>query len=107
MKKGTSMRIIAEVTEVSGGPFVLSDLELGELRDDEVLVDVNAAGICQTELICRDQWIPVPLPGVLGHEGAGVVRAVGAAVTKIHVGERVAADTQAGRTLKPVLRMSS
>jgi aryl-alcohol dehydrogenase len=81
--------ITAAVTEEQGGPFVLSQLELGELRDDEVLVDVSAAGICHTDLICRDQWIPVPLPAVLGHEGAGVVRAVGAAVTKIHVGERV------------------
>jgi aryl-alcohol dehydrogenase len=83
------MKITAAVTEVQGGPFVLSELELGELRNDEVLVDISAAGICHTDLICRDQWIPVPLPAVLGHEGAGVVRAVGAAVTKIHVGERV------------------
>jgi aryl-alcohol dehydrogenase len=83
------MKITAAVTETKGAPFVLGELELGELRDDEVLVDVAAAGICHTDLICRDQWIPVPLPAVLGHEGAGIVRAVGSAVTKVHVGERV------------------
>jgi aryl-alcohol dehydrogenase len=83
------MKITAAITEAVGGPFVLGELELGELRADEVLVDVSAAGICHTDLICRDQWIPVPLPAVLGHEGAGVVRAVGAAVEKVHVGERV------------------
>ena len=83
------MRITAAVTEAQGAPFVLSELELEEPRDDEVLVAVSAAGICHTDLICRDQWLPVPLPAVLGHEGAGVVRSVGAAVTKVHVGERV------------------
>jgi aryl-alcohol dehydrogenase len=83
------MTATAAVTEHEGGEFVLSDVEIGELRDDEVLIDVSAAGICHTDLICRDQWIPVPLPAVLGHEGAGVVKAVGAAVTQIHVGERV------------------
>ncbi len=83
------MRITAAVTEQRGAPFVLQQLELGELRADEVLVDVAAAGICHTDLICRDQWIAVPLPAVLGHEGAGVVRAVGAGVSKVFVGERV------------------
>jgi aryl-alcohol dehydrogenase len=83
------MRITAAVTETVGGPFVLGELEVGELRADEVLVDISAAGICHTDLICRDGWIPVPLPAVLGHEGAGVVRAVGAAVSKVAVGERV------------------
>jgi aryl-alcohol dehydrogenase len=83
------VRITAAVTEARGGPFVLSELELGELRDDELLVEISAAGICHTDLICRDQWIPVPLPAVLGHEGAGVVRAVGPAVSRVTVGERV------------------
>ena len=83
------MKITAAITEAKGAPFVLGELELGELRDDEVLVDISAAGVCHTDLICRDQWIPVPLPAVLGHEGAGVVRAVGSAVEKVAVGERV------------------
>ena len=67
----------------------LQELELGELRPDEILVAVAAAGICHTDLICRDQWYPVPLPAVLGHEGAGVVQAVGSAVTKVAPGDRV------------------
>ncbi|HXR14492.1 MAG TPA: NAD(P)-dependent alcohol dehydrogenase, partial [Solirubrobacteraceae bacterium] len=83
------MKIKAAVTRVKGGPFELEELELGELRDDEVLVNVSASGICHTDLICRDQWLPVPLPAVLGHEGAGVVRAIGSSVTKVAVGERV------------------
>lgn len=83
------MKITAAVTAQQGGPFTLEELELGELRDDEVLVAVSACGICHTDLICRDQWLPVPLPAVLGHEGAGVVSAIGSAVTKVAVGDRV------------------
>jgi aryl-alcohol dehydrogenase len=83
------VKITAAVTAQQGGPFTLEELELGELRDDEVLVAVSACGICHTDLICRDQWLPVPLPAVLGHEGAGVVSAIGSAVTKVAVGDRV------------------
>ena len=79
----------AAVTESKSAPFELQEVEIGELRDDEVLVDVAASGICHTDLICRDQWIPVPLPAVLGHEGAGTVVAVGRSVTKVSPGDRV------------------
>ena len=83
------MRITAAVTESQGAPFALAELELGELRADEVLVRVAAAGICHTDLICRDQWYPVPLPAVLGHEGAGIVERVGSAVDGVAPGDRV------------------
>jgi aryl-alcohol dehydrogenase len=83
------VKITAAVVESKGAPFALQELELGALRDDEVLVRVAAAGICHTDLICRDQWYPVPLPAVLGHEGAGVVEAVGLSVTKVAAGDRV------------------
>lgn len=84
------MRIQAAVTEAKGAPFRIEALDLGELRPDEVLVEVAAVGICHTDLIVRDQWYPVPLPAVLGHEGAGVVAEVGAAVSKVKPGDRVA-----------------
>jgi aryl-alcohol dehydrogenase len=84
------MKITAAVVEEKGGPFELRELELGELRQDEVLVEVAASGICHTDLICRDQWLPVPLPAVLGHEGAGIVKDVGSAVTRFAPGDRVA-----------------
>jgi aryl-alcohol dehydrogenase len=83
------MRITAAVVESKGAAFALQELELGELRADEVLVKVAAAGICHTDLICRDQWYPVPLPAVLGHEGAGVVEAVGSGVGGFAPGDRV------------------
>jgi aryl-alcohol dehydrogenase len=84
------MRIRAAVTEFKGGPFAIQEVDLGELWADEVLVRVSAAGICHTDLIVRDQWRPVPLPAVLGHEGAGVVEAVGQAVLKVAPGDHVA-----------------
>ena len=83
------MTATAAVTEGKCAPFALAEVELGDLRDDEILVDVAASGICHTDLICRDQWLPVPLPAVLGHEGAGVVAAVGGSVTKVAPGDRV------------------
>jgi aryl-alcohol dehydrogenase len=79
----------AAVVAQKGGPFELRELELGPLREDEVLVRVVASGICHTDLICRDQWLPVPLPAVLGHEGAGVIEAVGSNVADLALGDRV------------------
>ena len=84
------MRITAAVTAHKGAPFMLEQVELGALRPDEVLVRIAAAGICHTDLIVRDQWYPVPLPAVLGHEGAGVVEQVGAGVTAVAPGDHVA-----------------
>jgi aryl-alcohol dehydrogenase len=84
------VQIDAAVTASKGAPFEIKAVELDDLRPDEVRVKVAACGICHTDLIIRDQWYPVPLPAVLGHEGAGVVEAVGSAVTKVQPGDHVA-----------------
>ena len=68
------------------GP-ALETLELDAPRDDEVLVRIVAAGICHTDLIGSAL---TPLPAVFGHEGAGVVEAVGARVNKVRPGDHVA-----------------
>src|SRR5258708_3812172 len=81
--------ILAAVVPEKAHPFALEELDLDEPREDEVLVRVVATGICHTDLIIRDQYYPVPLPVVLGHEGAGVVERVGAAVTKVKAGDHV------------------
>ena len=77
------MEIRAAVTESKGAPYAIQPVELDDPQDGEVLVRVAAAGICHTDLIIRDQWYPVPLPAVLGHEGAGVVERVGPGVTTV------------------------
>ncbi len=84
------MVISAAVTEAPGGPFVVQDLDLGEIRSSEVVVEIAAAGICHTDLTVRGGSFPTPLPVVLGHEGAGVVERVGPAVTTVAAGDRVA-----------------
>ena len=83
------MEIQAAVTDEKGAPIDVQTVELDGLRADEVLVKVAAAGVCHTDLIVRDQWYPVPLPAVLGHEGAGVVERVGANVATVAPGDRV------------------
>jgi aryl-alcohol dehydrogenase len=83
------MRIRAAVLRVAGGPFDVEDADLDEPRDDEVRVRVVGSGICHTDLSLRDRMHPVPLPVVLGHEGAGVVERIGNRVTKVAVGDHV------------------
>ena len=72
------------------GKFNIENLTIDDPRDTEVLVRIVATGICHTDLAGRDQHIPVPLPSVLGHEGAGVVEKVGPRVTKVSPGDHVA-----------------
>jgi len=83
------MTVTAAVTEVGRAPFALREVELDSLRADEVRVQIAACGVCHTDLSLRDQLFESPLPIVLGHEGAGVVREVGAAVTRAAPGDRV------------------
>jgi aryl-alcohol dehydrogenase len=83
------MRITAAVAREAGQPFSIEELDLDDPRPDEVLVKVDSAGICHTDIGVRNQWLPVPLPLVLGHEGAGIVEAVGSNVTKVKPGDKV------------------
>ena len=83
------MKATAAVVREQGQDFQIEEIELGELRDNEILVRNVGTGVCHTDLICRDQWYPVPLPAVLGHEGSGVVERVGEGVTKVGPGDHV------------------
>ena len=83
------MRINAAVVEKLHGPFLVREIDLDEPGPGEVLVKVAAAGFCHTDGIARDGDLPFPLPGVLGHEGAGTVAAVGAGVSGVREGQAV------------------
>jgi aryl-alcohol dehydrogenase len=63
-------------------------------RSDEVLVRIVATGVCQTDAHMRNQDYPIPLPMILGHEGAGVVESVGSAVRDVSPGDHVALTFQ-------------
>lgn len=79
----------AAVVETPGSGFTLGEVELETPRDDEVLVRMTATGLCHTDLGVAHGALPFPLPGVLGHEGSGVVEEVGAAVTSVQPGDHV------------------
>ena len=81
------MRATAAVLEHSGDSFKITDVELEEPRADEVLVRIASVGICGTDLEFAGFF---PTPCVLGHEGAGIVEAVGSQVTSVAPGEHVA-----------------
>ena len=84
------MKITAAVAREKFGAFAIDELELADPRPDEVLVKVVASGMCQTDLHGRDGYYPnMPLPAVFGHEGAGVVAAVGRSVTAVAPGDHV------------------
>jgi len=83
------MDIKAALVREKSGPFSIESVTLEDPRHDEVLVRIKGAGVCHTDLVCRDQYFPVPLPCVFGHEGAGVVEKVGQGVTKVKPGDRV------------------
>jgi Zn-dependent alcohol dehydrogenase len=76
-------------------PQVVDDLEIREPGPGEVLVAVAAAGLCHSDLSVIDGTIPFPVPVVLGHEGAGVVEAVGADVGHVAPGDHVSLSTLA------------
>jgi len=82
------MKIQAAVTPKKGEDFEIRDVELPELGSKSVLVKVTASGICHTDVSGRDTDM-VDLPGVLGHEGSGIVEEVGSEVTAVQKGDHV------------------
>jgi len=85
------MRIRAVVLREPGTPVAVEDVELDAPKADEVLVRVAAAGVCHSDVHLADGALgPGRWPMVLGHEGAGVVEAVGERVTHVAPGDRVA-----------------
>lgn len=74
------------VVREPGGPHTLEEAELDELQSHEVLVKIEACGICHTDVKFQER---ITLPGVFGHEGAGVVEALGSEVSGLEVGDRV------------------
>jgi len=86
------MKIRAAVTSPGGEPATtLREVELAEPLPEEILVRLVAAGVCHTDLAFAATWsrFQPDLAGVLGHEGAGVVEAVGAGVERIKEGDHV------------------
>ena len=80
----------ALVAPSAGAPFEQRTVEHRELRDDDVLIDIAYAGICHSDIHqVREEWGSAIFPMVPGHEIAGTISAVGSAVTRHKVGDRV------------------
>jgi aryl-alcohol dehydrogenase len=121
------LKIRAAVAWQAGAELSIEELDLDDPRDDEILVRVEAVGVCHTDDNARLGRLPVVFPIILGHEGAGVVERVGASVGRVKPGDRVLftpdycgrceqctlypfaevntaiADSLSGATIKPVL----
>ena len=72
--------------------FELVPITLDEIRSDEVLVEMKYSGICHTDIVLQQGLLPlVEFPAIFGHEGAGIVRAIGSAVknSDLHIGDSV------------------
>ncbi len=84
------MRVRAAVLRQIGGSLTVEELTLAPPRDGEVLVRVAAAGVCHSDVHLADGHLGLERqPIVLGHEGAGVVEAVGAGVHHVRPGDHV------------------
>ena len=79
----------AAVVYEPGADVAVTDVELGRLGDEDVLVRIEASGLCHSDVAVQSGAFPVPLPVVIGHEGAGIVEEVGARVTAVAPGDHV------------------
>jgi len=82
----TVLTITAAISEDIEGDFILAEVELDEPRDDEVLVRIEASGVCHTDLWAK-QYLPAPF--ILGHEGIGIIEKTGNKVNRVKPGDRV------------------
>lgn len=83
------MEFRAALLARSGGPLVVESVRLLGLRETDVLVRMEAAGLCHTDLEAQQGGFATVLPAILGHEGAGIVEEVGRAVRSVRPGDKV------------------
>jgi S-(hydroxymethyl)glutathione dehydrogenase/alcohol dehydrogenase len=79
----------AAILRKPGTPWEIAELDLDPPKDGEVLVRFEAAGLCHSDEHIRAGEAPVRMPLVGGHEGAGVVEAVGSGVTRVAPGDHL------------------
>jgi len=82
------MHITAAITHAKG-QLAIEEAEVAEPKATEVLVRMVAAGVCHTDAAGIEQFIPVTLPAIFGHEGVGVVEEAGGAVDDLKPGDMV------------------
>src|SRR5215469_2084645 len=84
-----TVKIRAAVAWEAGAKLSIEEFGLDDPRDDEILVRIEAAGVCHTDESARLGLLPVVYPIILGHEGSGTVEAAGQDVTRVRPGDKV------------------
>ena len=79
----------AAVARAVGEPLSVEEIDLAPPGPRDVVVRLAASGVCHSDLSVKNGSIPFMFPTVLGHEGAGVIEAVGDAVTRVQPGDHV------------------
>ena len=82
----------AAVLQEFNQPLVIEDLSAPDLGPRDVRVQIDASGVCHSDITVATGGVPMPPPVILGHEGAGTVLEIGAEVTRVKVGDRVIAS---------------
>jgi S-(hydroxymethyl)glutathione dehydrogenase/alcohol dehydrogenase len=83
----------AAVFYSSSRPIAIEQVDVRDPGPGEVRIKIMAAGLCHSDLSVIDGTIPYPVPVVLGHEGAGVIDAVGVGVRSVKEGDTVIVST--------------
>ena len=83
------MKTTAAVLRAPDAPFTIEDVQLRGLGENEVLVQIVAAGMCPTDFVARRPPFTADGPIIVGHEGAGIVVDTGSSVDRVRRGDRV------------------
>lgn len=83
------MKIRAALIKKAREPFQIEEIDLGAPLSNEVMVKIVACGVCHTDEVAQQQFIPVPLPAVFGHEGCGIIQEIGSGVSNLKKGDHV------------------
>lgn len=79
----------AAIATAVGSPLEIADVDVADPQAGEVRLQMGASGVCHSDLSVVNGTLPIALPAVLGHEGAGTITAVGEGVTGLSVGDNV------------------
>jgi S-(hydroxymethyl)glutathione dehydrogenase / alcohol dehydrogenase len=79
----------AAIATQVGSPLEIVDLDLADPKAGEIRIELGASGVCHSDLSVTNGTLPLSLPAVLGHEGAGTVVQVGDGVDHLKVGDRI------------------
>jgi aryl-alcohol dehydrogenase len=83
------MKVRAAVAYEGQRSLSIEELEMSDPGPEDILVRMAGCGLCHTDVKAREGSMGVPMPAVLGHEGAGIVERVGERVTKVKQGDHV------------------